>query len=135
MVARLFVVCLGMMLPCATLFAAELQSWRDTPYDYDTFNPDQTPWHPPQEKNIEEVFKHHQYFAIVYSAAGKQLAVSRYTSGRLTDTTHWIRQTDGSLLAAASDTSIVSRSIYMEHCATCHGAHRLGGAGQDISAC
>ena len=123
-----------MMLPCATLFAAELQSWRDTRYDYDTFNPDQTPWHPPQEKN-EKVFKHHQYFAIVYSAAGKQLAVSRYTSGRLTDTTHWIRQTDGSLLAAASDTSIVSRSIYMEHCATCHGAHRLGGAGQDISAC
>ena len=45
------------------------------------FNPDQTPWHPPQEKNIEEVFKHHQYFAIVYSAAGKQLAVSRCMAG------------------------------------------------------
>jgi len=65
-----------MLLPSATLFAAELQSWRDTPYFYDTFNPDQTSWHPPQEKNIEEFFKHHQYFAIVYSAVGKQLAVA-----------------------------------------------------------
>lgn len=118
-----------MLLPCAALFAAELQSWRDTPYYYDTFNPGQAPWHPPQEKNIEEVFKHYQYFAIVYSAAGKQLAVSRYTSGQLADTTHWTRQADGSLLAAVSDINTVSRSLYMEHCATCHGAQRLGGAG------
>jgi len=118
-----------MLLPCDVLFSAELQSWRDTPYYYDTFNPDQTPWHPPQEKNIEEVFKHQQYFAIVYSAAGKQLAVSRYVSGQLAGTTHWIWQADGSLLAADSDTSRVSRSLYMEHCASCHGAHRFGGAG------
>jgi DNA-binding beta-propeller fold protein YncE len=128
-VARLLVACLGMLLACDTLFSAELQSWRDTPYYYDTFNPDQAPWHPPQEKNIEEVFKHYQYFAIVYSAAGKQLAVSRYTRGQLVDTTHWTRQADGSLLAAVSDMNIVSSSSYMEHCASCHGAHRLGGAG------
>ena len=85
------------------LAIAEQQLWRETPYYYDTLNPVQTPWHPPSEKNIEEVFKRHEYFAVVYSDAGRQL--------------------------------VVSRSLYLEHCASCHGVHRPGGAGSDIGAC
>jgi mono/diheme cytochrome c family protein len=116
------------------LAAAEQQLWRETPYYYDTFNPVQTPWHPPSEKNIEEVFKRHEYFAVVYSDAGRQLAVSRYIKGQLADTSYWIRQADGSLQAALqtsvfSATGVTSRSLYLEHCASCHGVHRLGGAG------
>ena len=112
------------------LAIAEQQLWRETPYYYDTLNPVQTPWHPPSEKNIEEVFKRHEYFAVVYSDAGRQLA----------DTSYWIRRADGSLQAALqtsafSATDVTSRSLYLEHCASCHGVHRPGGAGSDIGAC
>jgi hypothetical protein len=101
------------------LAAAEQQLWRETPYYYDTFNPVQTPWHPPSEKNIEEVFKRHEYFAVVYSDAGRQLVVSRYIKGQLADTSYWIRQVDSSLQTSAfSAKEVASRSLYLEHCAS-----------------
>ena len=134
MVARLLAVCLWLGLCGFTIVAdAESNSWRETPYYYDSFNPAQTPWHPPPEKNIEEVFKRYQYVAIVYSDAGRKLAVSRYLKGQLADTTYWTRQADGSLQASGQTTAgaaeDASRSLYLEHCAACHGADRLGGAG------
>lgn len=134
MVARLLAVCLWLGLSGFTIVAdAEPNSWRETPYYYDTFNPVETPWHPPPEKNIEEVFKRYQYVAIVYSDAGRKLAVSRYLKGQLADTTYWVRQADGSLQAsgqiAVGAAQAATRSLYLEHCAACHGADRLGGAG------
>ena len=112
---------------------ADEQAWRESPYYYDSFNPAQSPWRPPPERNIEEVFKRHEYVAIVYSDAGKRLAVSRYLKGQLAGTTHWTRLPDGSLQAGERDGTAVpvpvARTLYLEHCASCHGAVRLGGVG------
>jgi len=133
-VARLLAACfwLGVCIFTSPVFA-EAQTWREAPYYYDTFNPVQTPWQPPPEKNIEEVFKRHEYVAIVYSDAGRRLTVSHYLKGQLVDTTVWMRQADGSLQAIGQTdvdaAAVMSRSLYLEHCASCHGADRLGGAG------
>jgi hypothetical protein len=71
-VARFFAVCLWLGLSGFPIVAnTGSQDWRETPYYYDTFNPVQTPWHPPPEKNIEEVFKRYEYVAIVYSDSGR----------------------------------------------------------------
>ena len=134
MVARLLAACfwLGVCIFTSPVLA-EAQTWREAPYYYDTFNPVQTPWQPPPEKNIEEVFKRHEYVAIVYSDAGRRLTVSHYLKGQLVDTTVWMRQADGSLQAIGQTdvdaAAVMSRSLYLEHCASCHGADRLGGAG------
>jgi mono/diheme cytochrome c family protein len=133
-VARLLAVCLWLGLSGFTIVAdAEPHNWRETPYYYDTFNPVQTPWHPPPEKNIEEVFKRYEYVAIVYSESGRQLAVSRYLKGQLADTTYWTLQQDDSLQgsgqSAVGVAEAATRSLYLEHCAGCHGTDRLGGAG------
>ena len=65
---------------------------------YDSFDPALIPWAPAQERNIEEVFKRYEYYAIVYSDDDARLTVSRYRKGLLTAVTHWRRQPDGALV-------------------------------------
>lgn len=135
MVARLLAAAIGIAcFSLSSLSSAAQSPWHDAPYYYDSFDPARSPWQPPPERNVEEVFKRHEYFAIVYSNAGRRLAVSRYLKGQLAGTTQWRRLDDGSLQAvesatAAPDPQAVARSLYIEHCASCHGAARLGGAG------
>jgi len=118
----------------SSLLCAEASIWRDAPYYYNTFNPALSPWQPSQEKNVEEVFKRHEYYAIRYSTDGKQLAVSHYLKGQLGGVTKWRRLDDGSLQAiqqpaVPEDKHAATRPLYIEHCASCHGAERLGGTG------
>ena len=61
---------------------AEAPGWRETPYYYDTFT---LPWHPPPEKNIEDVFNRNEYGAIVYIDAGRQLGF------HVTARVNWLR--------------------------------------------
>ena len=99
---------------------------------YDEFNPALKPWAPAQERNIEEVFKRYEYYGIVYSDDGAQLAVTHYLKGVVTDVSHWQRQPDGALLqeqAPNTATATVPSNLYLRLCASCHGADRLGGAG------
>jgi len=104
----------------------------NSPQYYDEFNPALVPWVAPQEKNIEEVFKHYEYYAIVYSDNGTRLAVSRYVKGSLAGVTHWLRMPDGALLQLkdpGTPDSSDARTLYASLCAACHGASRMGGAG------
>ena len=79
MVARLLatLVGIGCSIFLSSLYAGQLPL-SGKPHYYDTFDPALSPWQAPQERNIEEVFKRHEYFAIVYSDDGKQLAVTRH---------------------------------------------------------
>lgn len=42
----------------------------DTPYLYDSFEPQQKPWQPGRDLNIEEVFKNYQYFEVIFGRDG-----------------------------------------------------------------
>ena len=119
---------------CTALATATASAATDggSPQYYEEFNPALIPWAPPQERNIEEVFKRYEYFAIVYSDNGARLAVSRYLSGSLAGVTEWQRQPDGSLLQVKGQNtpaSTDSSTLYAGLCAACHGATRMGGAG------
>jgi len=103
-----------------------------SPQYYEDFNPALVPWVAPQEKNIEEVFKRYEYYAIVYSDNGTRLTVSRYARGSLAEVTHWQRQADGALLQLKDPETPElsgSESLYAGLCASCHGATRMGGTG------
>jgi hypothetical protein len=50
-------------------------------YYFDDFDPGRQPWEPGQHLNIEEVFKNHQYYEIVFDQDGKAITVTRYIRG------------------------------------------------------
>ncbi len=135
MVARLLATLVG--IGCSIFFSplyAEQPPPGGKPHYYDTFDPELSPWQPPQERNIEEVFKRHEYFAIVYSDDGRQLAVTRHIRNQPESVTQWQRLDDGSLQTVQQDTMpegrhVAAHTLYAEHCASCHGIARLGGAG------
>jgi mono/diheme cytochrome c family protein/DNA-binding beta-propeller fold protein YncE len=127
--ARFLVLFICCTLLTAAVFAASDAS---APHYHDEFNPALIPWVPAPERNIEEVFKRYEYYSIVYSANGAQLAVTHYLKGSVADVSYWRRQPDGALLqeqAPNTATATVSRNLYLRLCASCHGADRLGGAG------
>jgi mono/diheme cytochrome c family protein/DNA-binding beta-propeller fold protein YncE len=107
----------------------------DSPHYYTEFNAGRKPWQAAEEKNLEEVFKNHEYFAIVYTNGGAELEVSHYLNGAVADVSHWQLQPDGSLLALDSNPQAAGGEgpdagrLYLQHCANCHGADRLGIAG------
>ena len=127
-------VLLAAILFCFILTAARTGS-AETLHYYTEFNPGLNPWQEPEEKNYEEVFKNYEFFTIVYTNAGRDLEVSRYVKGSVADVSHWQLQPDGALLAldsnlqAAGDTGPDAGRLYLQHCANCHGADRLGIAG------
>lgn len=123
----IFICCTA--LTTTTVFAATDGS---SPQYYEEFNPALIPWAPSQARNIEEVFKRYEYYAIVYSDNGARLAVSRYLKGSLAGVTEWQRQPDGSLLQVKGPNipaSTDSSTMYAGLCASCHGDTRMGGAG------
>ena len=124
---------LVLFICCTLLTATVTAASGDTAARYyDEFNPALVPWVPAQERNIEEVFKRYEYYAIVYSDDGAQLVVTHFLKGSIADVSHWRRQPDGALRqehAPNTVDSTVSNSLYLRLCASCHGADRLGGAG------
>jgi DNA-binding beta-propeller fold protein YncE/cytochrome c553 len=128
--AWLLLIFICLTVPSAT--AASTTEDNSAAHYHDEFNPALIPWTPAQERNIEEVFKRYEYYAIVYSDSGKRLTVTHYVKGARADVTHWHRGPDGALQQEKNSDdggAAVTNPLYTRLCASCHGAERMGGAG------
>ncbi len=126
--------CLALIL-AGVISLVVLPASAGSPHYYTEFNSSLNPWQAPAEKNFEEVFKNYEYYAIVYTNGGADLEVSHYIKGSVADVSHWQLQPDGTLLALdnalqdAGGQGPDAGSLFLQHCANCHGADRLGIAG------
>ena len=68
----------------------------DTPYLYDSFEPQQKPWQPGRDLNIEEVFKNYQYFEVIFGRDGL-MKVSTIRQGKRSEVRFYRRLPDGGL--------------------------------------
>lgn len=71
----------------------------ETPYLFEHFDPQQTPWQPGRDMNIEEVFKNYEYYEIVFGRDGKSVRVTPIRQGRRLAGSRYIRRDDGGLQA------------------------------------
>lgn len=69
----------------------------DTPYLFESFNPQQKPWNPGRDMNIEEVFKNFEYFEVIFGRDGV-LKVSTIRQGKRSDVRFYRRLPDGGLM-------------------------------------
>jgi mono/diheme cytochrome c family protein len=126
--------CVAAIIACVISLVV-LPACAGSPHYYTEFNSGLRPWQAPEEKNFEEVFKNYEFFAIVYTNEGEDLEVSHYIRGAVAEVSHWQLQPDGTLLAldstpqAAGGEGPDAGRLYLQHCANCHGADRLGIAG------
>ena len=67
------------------------------PYYYEFFDPEQRPWRPGQNFNIEEVFKNYQYYEIVFDDDGKGITVDYFIKGNKAGSEKYLILPDGSL--------------------------------------
>lgn len=67
-------------------------------YYFDSFDPEQKPWNPGRDLNIEEVFKNYQYVEIVLDHDGRGITVTHFIQGNKKDTAKYLLMPDGSLL-------------------------------------
>lgn len=67
-------------------------------YYFDNFDPEQKPWNPGRDLNIEEVFKNYQYVEIVLGHDGREITVTHFTQGSKKHTEKYLLMPDGSLL-------------------------------------
>jgi mono/diheme cytochrome c family protein/DNA-binding beta-propeller fold protein YncE len=127
--------CLAAILACVISVTALPASAGSPQHYYTEFDSDLHPWQAAEEKNFEEVFKNYEFFAIAYTNGGADLEVSHYIKGAVADVSHWQLQPDGTLLAldntrqGAGGEGPDAGRLYLQHCANCHGADRLGIAG------
>lgn len=77
--------------------SAELSYGPDTPHYFEHFDPEQKPWQPGPELNIEEVFKNYQYFEIRYLKQGAEIQVQRYIQNQRVVGERYRIMPDGSL--------------------------------------
>ena len=68
----------------------------DTPYFFENFDPQQKPWSPGRDMNIEEVFKNFEYFEVIFGRDGV-LKVSTIRQGKRSDVRLYRRLPDGGL--------------------------------------
>ncbi len=66
-------------------------------YYYEYFDPEQRPWKPGWNLNIEEVFKNYQYYEIVLDQNGKEITVSQYIRGSKAGSEKYLVLPDGVL--------------------------------------
>lgn len=66
-------------------------------YYFDNFDPEQKPWNPGRDLNIEEVFKNYQYVEIVLDQDGRGITVTHFIQGGKKDTVKYLLMPDGSL--------------------------------------
>jgi hypothetical protein len=69
----------------------------DTPYYFDHFEPEQKPWQPGQDLNIEEVYKNYQYYEIHFMKGKREIQVTRYIRNRRENSERYRIQPDGAL--------------------------------------
>lgn len=98
---------------------------------YDSFDPQQVPWSPGAERNIEEVFKNYRYFSI--ERESDLLQVTEYLQGRPAPVRSYRLDSDGRLLPVGvpppGAVTTAPSALYAQHCASCHAADRTGGTG------
>ncbi len=68
-----------------------------TRYYYEVFTPEQKPWQPGRDMNIEEVFKHYEYVEIVYAPGMQTMTVTVIRQGRRREPRRFSIEPDGSL--------------------------------------
>lgn len=66
-------------------------------YYFDSFDPEQKPWNPGRDMNIEEVFKNYQYVEIVLDQDGRSITVTHFIQGSKKDIARYLLMPDGSL--------------------------------------
>lgn len=66
-------------------------------YYYEYFDPEQRPWRPGVNWNIEDVFKSYQFYEIVLDEDGKELTVIQYIQGGKAGSEKYLVLPDGSL--------------------------------------
>lgn len=90
-------LCLS-VLPLAACAASLADKFTPgAPNYYENFDPEQRPWEPGQNLNIEEVFKNYQYYEIVLGQDGKEITVNQYIQGTKTNSNKYLGLPDGSL--------------------------------------
>jgi hypothetical protein len=67
-------------------------------YYFDNFDPEQKPWNPGRDLNIEEVFKNYQYVEIVLDQDGRGITVTYFIQGSKKNTAKYLLMPDGALL-------------------------------------
>ncbi len=88
-----------LLLILAVCFATSVsaQSFEpDTPYLFESFDPQQKPWNPGRDMNIEEVFKNFEYFEVIFGRDGV-LKVSTIRQGKRSEVRLYRRLPDGGL--------------------------------------
>jgi mono/diheme cytochrome c family protein len=108
----------------------------EDPRFYAEFNPELKPWKPAVERNLEEVFKNYQYYAISENPTQRTLTVVHYREGEVAEVTRYRLQPDGALQLVSREAAITAEqpadapvTLYATHCAGCHGGTRLGVSG------
>lgn len=66
-------------------------------YYFDNFDPEQKPWNPGRDMNIEEVFKNYQYVEIVLDQDGRGITVTHFIQGNKKGTVKYLLMPDGAL--------------------------------------
>ena len=90
---------------CLALPAAAEDFVPDTPYLFESFDPQQKPWMPGRDMNIEEVFKNYEYFEVIFGRDGV-LKVSTIRQGKRSEVRLYRRLPDGGLTPVeASETA------------------------------
>lgn len=69
----------------------------DTSYYFEHFDPEQKPWQPGQDLNIEEVFKNYQYYEIRMMQNTREIQVTRYIRNRRESSERYRIKPDGAL--------------------------------------
>lgn len=77
--------------------AGDLPFEPDTPYYFEHFNPEQKPWKPGQDLNVEEVFKNYLYYEIRLAKNRQELRVIRYIRNHPEDSVRYRIRPDGAL--------------------------------------
>lgn len=85
-------------LPCSASSASFTEKYTPgTAYYFSDFDPGNQPWEPGQHLNIEEVFKNHQYYEIVFDQDGNGITVIRYLRGNKESSENYLVLPDRSL--------------------------------------
>ena len=117
---------IALILLCAVILpagAAPLLSPGQSHW-FSVFEPRGVPWLPAEEKNYEEVFKDHAYYELRQTADA--LEVSYYLGGRPVSKQRYRWREDGGLEPLPGGTDGGPAVLFAQHCASCHGADRLG---------
>ena len=99
---RFFVAGILFCLSGAASAAPDINTFApDTSYYFEHFDPQQKPWRPGQDLNVEEVFKNYQYYEIQFRNGGREVLVNRYIQNQKEAGVRYRIMDDGALVKLA----------------------------------